>query len=352
MEDKNRKSEPLGGDPVPHSYGTGRAPVERSHTFLVVMLLGILLGANLISLGFLSRLGSRQSSVSVGSPSANPSRQPQKDPQEVLSQELRPGLAGIAQKDGSTAMAVILSEDGYLLSNAATVEAAQDASVTLSDGSSYRFRTVGSDEDSDIAVLKISAEDLSPAPYASSDKVTSGDSLTLFSLLPTGAEMTQVPVQDSQLLLGGLYRRIFTVPCDSGSLFVNEEGDLVAFGIGGNGALPMSEAVALAGELILYGCLNDPNSFGMEVSRMDEAQRSYWGLPQGLLVGRLTEQGNAHRAGVQTGDVLLQVGRYKVSDTESYWKALMEYHREDAVQIFVYRSGVRLELLLELQPAS
>ncbi len=330
---------------MPDYYGTGRPPVKRSRAPLIAALLLLLLGTNLITAGYFLGLGSRQAArteqYSLPAQESTPSET--QGTQEELGKELVSGLAEITAGD-KAGTGVILSADGYILTNAALTEGQESLSVTLSDGAHYTAVPIGQDLDSDIAVIKISAQGLSPAPYASSDKVAAGDVLSLFP------ELTEIFVQDTQRLWGGLQRRFFCVDCTQGSLLLDESGLLVAFGTQNGGAIPMSEAVALAGELIFYGELESPASFGMEVSQLDEALRSYWELPGGVVISRITQNGNAERAGLQAGDVLLTIGQTPISDMESYWRALEANCQKEKTQVEIYRSGELLDLEIDLSP--
>ncbi len=348
MEEKERQE-------MPDSYGTGRAPVERSRAPMIVALLGILLGTNLMTAGFFWGLGSGQPALEATADLTEPPPVTQTAPVDLSGEEvlnsMASGLARVtAQQDGQTSSntGIILSADGYILTNAAALENADALTVTLSDGSSYAANAVGMDPDSDIAVVKIEARDLSPAVYTQSDNVAAGESLTLFTYPFGVTELTEILVEDTQRLIGGIERRVFSVDCCGGSLLVDENGNLVAFGTQKGGALPMSEAIALAGELIFYGSLNHPASFGMEVSQLDEAQRSYWELPGGMVINRVAQEGNADRAGLQAGDVLLSIGGSPVTDAKSYWQAVGDYCQGEKVIVEVYRSGEQLQLELRL----
>ncbi len=331
---------------MPDYYGTGRPPVKRSRAPLIVALVLILLGTNLITAGYFLGLGSRQAiqreQNSLPSQESAPS-----DIRETPISDLSSGLAEITagQKEGT---GIILSADGYILTNAALAEGQESLSVTLSDGASYTAVPIGLDLESDIAVIKISAQGLSPAPYALSDKVAAGDVLSLFPF--RGTELTEILVQDTQRFWGGLQRRFFSVDCTEGSLLLDKSGLLVAFGTQNGGAIPMSEAVALAGELIFYGELESPSSFGMEVSQLDQAQCSYWELPGGVVISRIAPRGNADRAGLEAGDVLLSMGGHSITDMESYWAALEALHHREETQVQIYRSGELLDLEIDLSP--
>lgn len=348
MDDNNRQE-------IPDSYGTGKAPTEHSRGPLIIALLGILLGTNFLTAGFFFGFG--QASKAPSSQAATAESTPSS--QEILA-ELEDGSGGGEMAEGITAVTalaegqshegtgIILSSDGYILTNAAIVEKADSLTVTLNDGRSFAAQIVGMDQASDVAVVKIGAVGLHPADYAQSDNVALGDSLTLFAFPFETEELTRILVEDSQQFIGGMDRRVLRVDCGTGGLLVDENGLLVALGTRYGDALPISEAVALAGELIFYGGLNDPSSFGMEIALLDEAQRSYWALPGGVAIIRVAEDGNAQRAGLQRGDVLLGIDGTAVSNSEDYWQALENCRDRQSVQVEIYRSGSRLTLELFL----
>lgn len=89
--------------------------------------------------------------------------------------------------------------------------------------------------------------------------------------------------------------------------------------------------------------------FGLEVSELDEAERRYWELPEGVIVHSVTADSSAASAGILTGDILLTVGSMTVTDTESYLAATKDYRVGDTVQITIYRSGTCYELELKLK---
>lgn len=348
MDENNRPE-------IPDSYGTGKAPTEHSRGPLIIALLGILLGTNFITAGFFFGFGQASKEAS-SQPAATESISASQDILAVLedgsgSEDMANGITAVtalSQGQSLEGTGIILSSDGYILTNAAVVEKADSLTVTLNDGRSFAAQIVGMDFGSDIAVVKIGALGLHPADYVQSDNVALGDSLTLFAFPFEAEELTRILVEDSQQLIGGMDRRVLQVDCGMGGLLVDENGLLVAFGTRNGDALPISEAVALAGELIFYGELNDPASFGMEIALLDEAQRSYWALPGGVAVTRVAEHGNAERAGLQRGDVLLGIDGMQTTDVESYWRAMQSCCGKETVQMEIYRSGYRLTLELTL----
>ena len=334
---------------IPDSYGTGKAPIQRSRAPFILALVGILLGTNFITAGFFFGFGQSTATNTQVAPSTSSTSQSAAEP--VQAQTPISGLADVialGKGKSQKGTGIILSSDGYILTNCAVVKDASKLTVTLEAGRSFPAGLVGMDPGSDIAVLKIAANNLVPADYVPSDNVAAGDYLALFPF--SAEELAGILVEDGWQLIGGMDRRVFPVDCETGSLLVDESGRLVAFGIAQGGALPISEAIALASELIFYGELNAPASFGMEIDLLDEAQRSYWELPGGVAVTRVAEGGNAQRAGLQPGDVLLNINGAELYDTESYWQAVKSCCDSEFVQVEVYRSGELLHIELLLQP--
>ncbi len=332
---------------MPDSYGTGRPPVEHSRAPLIVALLGVLLGTNLLTAGFFLRIGTQRVTAEPAIQNSPPDttgsedEAPESQSPESLWTAAASGFATITAGD-ETGTGVILSTNGYILTNAMPLEKGGELIVTLSDGRVYPASTAGVDLTADLAVVKIEAEELTPAAYAPSDSVSIGDSLYLFAGGLGGANCIEISVEDSWQNIGGMERRVFRMDCGEGGLLLDGDGQLVAFGTVTGSAIPISEAISLAGELVCYGSLDDPASFGMEVAELDEVQRAYWDLPGGMVINRLTKNGNAEKAGLQVGDVLLSIGGSAVTDMGSYWTAVGGHCRERGIAVEVYRSGERL----------
>lgn len=340
---------------LPDSYGTGRDPAQEQRHGLTMTLLWILVGINLtFNLFILKNLNGGGMELIQDSESVRWSYHPETEAfqtdQERLLQSVESGLVRIVTDSEKHCdhTGVVLSEDGYILTNASLVDGMQELTVILPDGSDHRAWIVGIDGESDLAVLKTEATNLCPAQIAESDGMNTDGNLILFSFTLGQDCLEQALPEDSKKAIGGVDRRVFQVDCSRGSLLINKEGELVAFGKGDGEALTMSDIVALAGELIFYGRVGAPNSFGIEVAQMDQAQCSYWNLPGGVVVNRVFEDGNAWKAGLQTGDILLRIGSSEVTDTPSYWNAVGNCREGETAIVEVYRSGQRIELEIEL----
>ncbi len=88
---------------------------------------------------------------------------------------------------------------------------------------------------------------------------------------------------------------------------------------------------------------------GMEISELNEAERRYWELPEGVIVHSVTADGGAANAGVLPGDLLLTVCGKAVTDTESYLAAVTDCNAGDTVPITIFRRGTYYEIDLTLR---
>lgn len=87
-------------------------------------------------------------------------------------------------------------------------------------------------------------------------------------------------------------------------------------------------------------------SFGMEISDLDEAERRYWELPEGVIVCRVAAGSSAAAAGILPGDIVLAIGDAAVSDTESYLAVAAQCKAGEPVKLTIFRGGVRYDIEL------
>ena len=157
--------------------------------------------------------------------------------------------------------------------------------------------------------------------------------------------------------LGGAQTRILQISStmtsgEAGGFLANAAGQIVAIGMQSvNGtasndtvpevgfALPSNEAVVLIDDLMRYGCVSGRATLGMEVSELDEPQRIYWGLPEGVIVSRISADSSAYSAGIRAGDVLLRIGEVDTQSVADYQEALNRYSAGETVRIILYRGG-------------
>ena len=359
----------------PDYYGTGRPPVrQRSQTPLIAVLLILLIAFNLLTVVvFLSLWRSGKEPQAPVLPEDNDGKLPAAAPDgqeeaggkkdvtdplmhgeqtDTLSdsavyEKLRQSMVTVTVRTASdtrTATAVALTESGYVLTAAHAVNGAVSLTASLPDETTCTASYVGSDAASDLAVLRVEADGLTPVEFGDSDSLRAGDTLLAFSD-PFGKA------------LGGAQTRILQISStmtsgEAGGFLANAAGQIVAIGMQSvNGtasndtvpevgfALPSNEAVVLIDDLMRYGCVSGRATLGMEVSELDEPQRIYWGLPEGVIVSRISADSSAYSAGIRAGDVLLRIGEVDTQSVADYQEALNRYSAGETVRIILYRGG-------------
>ncbi|WP_175803934.1 DegQ family serine endoprotease [Burkholderia ambifaria] len=250
-----------------------------------------------------------------------------------------PGMGGDAQPDDQSSASLgsgfIVSADGYILTNAHVIDGANVVTVKLTDKREYKAKVVGSDKQSDVAVLKIDASGLPTvkigdpgqskvgqwvvaigSPYGFDNTVTSGIISAKSRALPdenyTPFIQTDVPVN----------------PGNSGGPLFNLQGEVIGINsmiysqTGGfqglSFAIPINEAIKVKDELVKTGHVSR-GRLGVAVQGLNQTLASSFGLqkPDGALVSSVDPNGPAAKAGLQPGDVILGVNGSPVADSTS-----------------------------------
>ena len=224
---------------------------------------------------------------------------------------------------------IIYSKDGYIITNYHVIEDATSVMITLSDGTEYDARIIGSDSSSDLAVLKVEAEKLPAADFGDSSALQIGELVVAIGN-PLGYENT---VTDG--IVSGLNRQLTdyidsatliqtnaTINSgNSGGALVNSRGEvvginsakLVASNAEGMGfALSINEVKPIVEEIISKGHVSRPY-LGVSINsqyQVDEDTAERYEIPMGIQIAEVMQGGPAQKAGLQAGDII-----YKVNDT-------------------------------------
>ena len=276
---------------------------------------------------------------------------------------LRQSLA-LVYADGNGGTAIVMTADGYLITNAHTVSGAESITVQLSDGMEYAAALSGMDESSDLAVLKIEPETaLQPAEFGDSAGAAAGDTVYVFSH-PFGAAFDNATMTDGSIAavqsgvrIGAETLNVFQTDAtpDSGSAggpLVNEAGQVIGICIDHVGsyvsyqtvpelgfAIPISEAKTILDDLIVNGYVSGRVSLGLTVSEIPETYRRFWGLPSGVVIESVTAGSNAYYAGLHAGDVICQLGDSAVTNLNDYRSILSACHVGEELRVYIYRDG-------------
>src|SRR5882762_6696806 len=238
-----------------------------------------------------------------------------------------------AQRAASLGSGVIVSSSGYVLTNHHVVEAADEIEVALADGKRLLAKVVGSDPETDLAVLRLDAQNLPAISFGSSDALRVGD-VVLAIGNPFGVGQTVTSGIVSALGRTGLGISTFENfvqtdaainPGNSGGALVDAAGNLIGIntaifsrtdGLKGIGfAIPVSTAKMVLEQIVRSGSVTR-GWIGVEVQEITPplAESFKLGGTQGALIRHVLRGGPADKAGVKPGDVLVEVQGKPVAD--------------------------------------
>lgn len=264
---------------------------------------------------------------------------------------------------------IIMSEDGYIITNAHVVEGATSLKVMTSEGETYEAQLVGSDTVTDLAVVKIDATGLTAAEFGSSEDLRVADKVMAIGN-PGGHELS------SSVTIGyvsALNRAIsnnttgYTMeyiqtdaainPGNSGGALINEYGQVVginsakisATGYEGLGfAIPIDTAQPIISDLIQYGYVKDRAVLGISGQFIDSMTGRFYGLPQGEYVAQLNSS-EAQASGLQVGDVITAIDGQQLDSESTLRSAILSKKPGDTVTLQVYRSSTQQSATVELK---
>ena len=265
---------------------------------------------------------------------------------------------------GGTGTGVILTQDGYIVTNCHVVEGAQAIQVLLSDGRNIHAELVGLDDVSDLAVLRIQATDLIPARLGDSAAVRVGDSvvaigdplgIALRGTMTDGiisAINRDVDVDGRTMSL--LQTNAALNSGNSGGPLINRYGQVIGINtmkmssslasatVEGLGfAIPSATVQEITNQLILQGYISGRPSLGITGEAVSTFGQLYYYLPRGLQITEVAEGSCAQTAGLQKGDIVLSIDGVSVTDSASLRTVLYNYKPGDEVTVVIYRGGRR-----------
>ena len=276
-----------------------------------------------------------------------------------------PSVVGIVQyqysysfEPAGSGSGIILSEDGYIVTNAHVIDGAETVKVVLYNEEEYEAAVIGSDKQTDIAVLKIDANHLVEAEFGDSSQVEIGE--IVYALGNPGGLELQSSFTDG--IVSGLNRVITTDdsiysmtvlqtsaainPGNSGGALINEYGQvigitsskIVSTGYEGIGfAIPTELAKPIIEEIINNGYGSGRAKLGITGTTIDSVTAKYYDVPEGVQIITIEQDGCLYGTEAKVGDIIIGYNGEDVTRMEDLQGFLAESNPGDEVELTLYR---------------
>ena len=279
------------------------------------------------------------------------------------------GSAGMATSSGS---GFVLTEDGYVITNCHVVDGADTVTVVMLDGQEFEAKVKGYDQSNDLAVLKVDAQGLQTVKLGRSSDLIIGDMVVAIGNplgeLASTQTVGYISGKDRDVTTDGTLINMLQTdaainPGNSGGPLFNMKGEVIGIttakysgttssgaSIEGIGfAIPIDDVTKMIADIMAYGYVTGAY-LGVSVADIDDAQASYYG--SGAYVMEVVDGYCAKKAGIQPGDLIVDVGGYRVESVAGLTRALRNFAAGDTTTITVLRKGreVVLEITLDERP--
>jgi len=262
---------------------------------------------------------------------------------------------------------VVISADGYIVTNNHVVGQADEVKVTLSDGREFTAEIVGTDRSTDLAVLKIDADNLQPATLGSSDELEVGEWVLAMGS-PFGLEQTVtagIISAKSRANMGITDYEDFIQtdaainPGNSGGPLVNLRGEVVGINtaiasrsggyMGVGFAIPSDMTRAIVDSLITEGSVTRGWLGAMIQDLDDDLARSFgYDATDGVLIGDVMPDSPAQQAGLQSGDIVTSFDGQPVTSANQLRNLVAQAKPGEEVQASVFRDGEELSVTVTI----
>jgi serine protease Do len=268
------------------------------------------------------------------------------------------------QRERGAGSGVIISPSGYILTNNHVVDKSTGLKVTLSDGRDFSAKVIGTDPQTDVAVVKITATQLPTLPFANSDAARVGD-LCFAIGNPFGQDHTVtmgIVSAKGRHLEAGTHIQDFIQtdasinPGNSGGALINAHGELIGMNtmiltggssFGGEGgnigigfAVPANLAKQVTDQIMKSGKVSR-GFMGVKLQNMTPELAPQFGLkePKGAIVGDLTPGAPGEKAGLKTGDVITAIDGKKIEGSDDLTMNVIGHQPGSAVTLDVVRDS-------------
>jgi len=274
---------------------------------------------------------------------------------------------GPVYKQEGTGSGVIISPDGYIVTNNHVIKDASELEVTLENKKTYKAELIGTDPNTDIAVLKIEAHDLPYLPFGNSDQVALGEwALAIGNPYNLGTTVTAGIVSAKSRDLKGNKRidnfiqtDAVVNPGNSGGALINTHGELIGINtmifsmngsyIGYSFAIPSNIVQKIVDDILEFGSIQK-GVLGIKGAELnnDLAQKLNIDQTEGVYIYDIEPDTGAAYSGLQTGDIVIKINNVKISTMADLLGYLKTKRPGDEIEVTVIRNGRKQNFKVKL----
>jgi serine protease Do len=281
---------------------------------------------------------------------------------------------GSAPEEYGYGTGIVISPDGYIVTNNHVTTGSDSIKVTLFDGTEYPASLVGSDVTEDLAVIKIDAQDLTVAALGNSNNLQVGETVVAIGN-PLGSELAGtvtsgiVSALNREITTNGFSQKYIQTdaainPGNSGGPLVNLSGEVIGINtlkstlagyddygmpIGAEGigfAIPITSAKPIIEQLITKGGVERP---GIGITCIDPSNINYPSdTPEGVLVVAVSQGGPADKADLEPNDVILSIEGTAIKTTDELKDMINDHNVGDELNITIWRSGQEYKVRIKI----
>ena len=262
---------------------------------------------------------------------------------------------------------VIISEDGYIMTNNHVIDGANKITVTTADKQSYEAKLVGTDSTNDVAVIKIDANGLTPATYGNSDELAVGDLAVAIGnpLGELGGTVTAgiISATDRKLSIDGKTMSLLQTdssinPGNSGGGLFNDDGQLIGLVVAKSSgsdveglgfAIPINTAANVAQQLMTNGYVKDQPWSGMTYTEGSSGFDAFFGMSSSSVYIYSVDTETAQKAGFESGDIVSEIDGKQITTIDDVSSVITSHKPGDVLTYKIIRNGQEMELQLKLQ---
>ncbi len=265
---------------------------------------------------------------------------------------------GQQQEQVGTGSGVIISEDGYIVTNNHVIKDATELEVTLNNNKTYKAKVIGTDSKMDIALLKISADEKLPySTFADSDQVKVGEWVlavgnpyNLTSTVTAGIVSAKARNLDTNGIQSFIQTDAAVNPGNSGGALVNTRGELVGINTmissptgsyaGYSFAIPSNITRKIIEDIMEFGGVQR-GILGIEGSELNSKASQELGIKdtEGFYINKVTKNSGAEKAGLQKGDVIKKLDSQNIDNYAELSGYINTKRPNDKVQVTFIRDG-------------